>query len=37
MVGVLQQRSAEIDYTHDCLGNYTASPGVDYNGRAPRT
>ncbi|KAJ4985553.1 histidine acid phosphatase [Stagonosporopsis vannaccii] len=36
VVDVLQKRSAEIDYEYDCLANYTASPGVDYNGRAPR-
>ena len=37
VVSVLQKRSAEIDYAYDCLGNYTASPGMDYNGRAPKS
>ncbi|WWC69100.1 uncharacterized protein I206_103036 [Kwoniella pini CBS 10737] len=36
VVNVLQKRIEEIDWNHDCLGNYTASPGNDYNGRAPR-
>ncbi|KAH7396289.1 histidine phosphatase superfamily [Pyrenochaeta sp. MPI-SDFR-AT-0127] len=36
VVSVLQKRSAEIDFDYDCFANYTASPGVDYNGRAPR-
>ncbi|KAF2844728.1 phosphoglycerate mutase-like protein [Plenodomus tracheiphilus IPT5] len=36
VVSVLQKRSAEIDFDYDCFGNYTASAGVDYNGRAPR-
>jgi hypothetical protein len=33
---VLQRRSAEIDFEHDCFANFTAAAGVDYNGRAPR-
>lgn len=37
VVSVLQKRSAEIDFEYDCFANYTASPGVDYNGRAPRS
>lgn len=37
VVSVLKKRSAEIDYQYDCLGNYTASPGMNYNGRAPRS
>ncbi|WWC60742.1 uncharacterized protein I303_103318 [Kwoniella dejecticola CBS 10117] len=36
VVDVLQKRLEEIDWDYDCLGNYTASPGNDYNGRAPR-
>lgn len=36
LVSVLQKRIAEIDFNHDCLGNYTAAPGVNYNGRAPK-
>ncbi|KIY00735.1 uncharacterized protein Z520_03400 [Fonsecaea multimorphosa CBS 102226] len=36
MVGVLQKRIAEIDFNYDCFANYTATPGVNYNGRAPR-
>ena len=36
VVDVLLKRSAEIDYNYDCLANYTASPGVNYNGRAPK-
>ncbi|KAF1848003.1 phosphoglycerate mutase-like protein [Cucurbitaria berberidis CBS 394.84] len=36
VVSVLQKRSAEIDFDYDCFANYTASAGVDYNGRAPR-
>ncbi|KAI1332493.1 phosphoglycerate mutase-like protein [Xylariaceae sp. FL0255] len=34
---VLQDRIDEIDFEHDCFGNYTAMPGVDYNGRAPKS
>ena len=37
VVEVLQKRSAEINYNYDCFANYTASAGVDYNGRAPRS
>ena len=37
VVSALQKRSAEIDYNYDCFANYTATPGQDYNGRAPRT
>ncbi|KAH6614880.1 histidine phosphatase superfamily [Boeremia exigua] len=37
VVNVLQKRSTEIDFDYDCLANYTASPGVNYNGRAPRS
>ncbi len=37
MVSVLQKRINEIDYNYDCFANYTATAGVDYNGRAPRT
>ncbi|KAH7092348.1 histidine phosphatase superfamily [Paraphoma chrysanthemicola] len=36
VVSVLQKRSAEIDFNYDCFANYTASPGIDYNGRAPK-
>ncbi|KAH8925864.1 putative acid phosphatase [Atractiella rhizophila] len=32
----LEQRVQEIDFDYDCFANYTATPGVDYNGRAPR-
>lgn len=37
VVEVLQKRSAEIDFDYDCFANYTAAPGQDYNGRAPRS
>ncbi|KAI5194419.1 phosphoglycerate mutase-like protein [Aureobasidium subglaciale] len=37
MVNVLQKRVAEINYNYDCFGNYTASAGVNYNGRAPKS
>ncbi|CAO2647423.1 Nn.00g083450.m01.CDS01 [Neocucurbitaria sp. VM-36] len=37
VVSVLQKRSAEIDFNYDCFANYTASAGVNYNGRAPRS
>ncbi|KAL5119637.1 hypothetical protein ACEQ8H_002483 [Pleosporales sp. CAS-2024a] len=37
VVSVLQKRSAEIDFNYDCFANYTASPGMNYNGRAPRS
>ncbi|KAF2713514.1 phosphoglycerate mutase-like protein [Pleomassaria siparia CBS 279.74] len=37
VVSVLQKRSAEIDFDYDCFADYTASAGVDYNGRAPRS
>ncbi|EXJ66940.1 uncharacterized protein A1O5_10135 [Cladophialophora psammophila CBS 110553] len=36
MVNVLKQRINEIDFRYDCFANYTASAGVNYNGRAPR-
>ncbi|KAH8722592.1 histidine acid phytase [Phaeosphaeriaceae sp. PMI808] len=36
VVSVLQKRSTEIDFDFDCFGNYTASAGYNYNGRAPR-
>ena len=36
VVSVLQKRIGEIDWNYDCLANYTAEAGVDYNGRAPR-
>lgn len=36
VVDVLKKRSAEIDFDYDCFANYTAVPGVDYNGRAPQ-
>ncbi|KAK8867559.1 phosphoglycerate mutase-like protein [Apiospora arundinis] len=36
VVEVLKKRINEIDFDHDCYGNYTAKAGVDYNGRAPR-
>ncbi|WWD01020.1 hypothetical protein V866_007958 [Kwoniella sp. B9012] len=36
VVKALQQRVEEIDWNYDCHGNYTAVPGKDYNGRAPR-
>jgi hypothetical protein len=36
VVSVLQERAAEIDYTYDCFGNYTATVGQNYNGRAPK-
>lgn len=35
MVKVLRARVDEIDFDYDCFANYTAAPGVDYNGRAP--
>jgi hypothetical protein len=35
VVSVLMDRIAEIDFAYDCFANYTASLGVDYNGRAP--
>ncbi|CZT45068.1 uncharacterized protein RSE6_05346 [Rhynchosporium secalis] len=37
VISVLQKRIVEIDYDHDCLGNYTAAAGNNYNGRAPRS
>jgi len=37
MINVLQQRINEIDFNYDCFGNYTAVPGMNYNGRAPRS
>lgn len=36
VVEVLKRRSEEIDFEYDCLANYTASAGVNYNGRAPK-
>jgi len=36
MINVLQARINEIDFNYDCYANYTAKPGVNYNGRAPR-
>lgn len=36
VLGALRQRVQEIDFDYDCFGNYTAYPGQDYNGRAPR-
>ncbi|KAL5380963.1 hypothetical protein DPSP01_007495 [Paraphaeosphaeria sporulosa] len=35
VVSVLKNRSSEINFNYDCFANYTASPGMDYNGRAP--
>ncbi|GAB1736415.1 hypothetical protein NU219Hw_g7565t1 [Hortaea werneckii] len=35
MISVLQARAREIDFEYDCFADYTAVPGVDYNGRAP--
>jgi hypothetical protein len=32
---VLKKRVDEINFNYDCYGNYTASAGVNYNGRAP--
>jgi hypothetical protein len=37
VVSALEKRIAEIDFDYDCFGNYTASVGHNYNGRAPRT
>lgn len=37
VVSVLEKRIAEIDFNYDCYGNYTASPGNNYNGRAPKS
>ncbi|KAF2730777.1 phosphoglycerate mutase-like protein [Polyplosphaeria fusca] len=37
VVSVLTDRMNEIDYDYDCFANYTASAGVDYNGRAPHS
>ncbi|KAF2113734.1 histidine phosphatase superfamily [Lophiotrema nucula] len=37
VVDVLIKRMDEIDYDYDCFGNYTASAGFNYNGRAPRS
>ncbi|KAF3068449.1 3-phytase A [Daldinia childiae] len=36
VVSVLKDRIDEIDFDYDCFGDYTAEPGVDYNGRAPK-
>ncbi|OAP60111.1 hypothetical protein AYL99_05113 [Fonsecaea erecta] len=36
MVKVLQQRINEINFNYDCFANYTATAGVNYNGRAPQ-
>ncbi|THY15987.1 phosphoglycerate mutase-like protein [Aureobasidium pullulans] len=35
MISILQKRVQEINYNYDCFANYTATPGVNYNGRAP--
>ncbi|KAI6893311.1 phosphoglycerate mutase-like protein [Hortaea werneckii] len=35
MLSVLQARAREIDFEYDCFADYTAVPGVNYNGRAP--
>jgi hypothetical protein len=35
VVSVLQKRAAEINFDYDCFGNYTASVGHNYAGRAP--
>jgi hypothetical protein len=35
VVSVLQKRVAEINFNYDCFANYTAKPGMNYNGRAP--
>ncbi|OTB09629.1 hypothetical protein M426DRAFT_316177 [Hypoxylon sp. CI-4A] len=37
VVAVLKDRVDEIDFDHDCFADYAAEPGVDYNGRAPRS
>lgn len=37
VVAALQRRNEEIDWEYDCFANYTAGPGMDYNGRAPRS
>jgi hypothetical protein len=37
VVSALEKRIAEIDFDYDCFGNYTASVGHNYNGRAPRS
>ncbi|KAH8680537.1 histidine phosphatase superfamily [Xylariales sp. PMI_506] len=37
VVSVLQKRIDEIDFDYDCFANYTATPGVNYNGRAPQS
>ncbi|KAK6957081.1 hypothetical protein Daesc_002366 [Daldinia eschscholtzii] len=36
VVSVLKDRIDEIDFDHDCFGDYSAEAGVDYNGRAPK-
>jgi len=36
MLPILQRRIQEIDFNYDCYANYTAAPGMNYNGRAPR-
>ncbi|KAI0010048.1 histidine phosphatase superfamily [Xylariaceae sp. FL0662B] len=36
VVAVLKDRINEIDFDYDCYGNYTASAGNNYNGRAPK-
>ncbi|KAI1106548.1 phosphoglycerate mutase-like protein [Jackrogersella minutella] len=37
VVSVLMDRIDEIDFDYDCFANYTAEPGIDYNGRAPKS
>ncbi|WVQ78975.1 hypothetical protein IAT38_001067 [Cryptococcus sp. DSM 104549] len=37
VIDVLKKRMDEIDFGHDCYGNFTAEAGKDYNGRAPRS
>ncbi|KAI5866175.1 phosphoglycerate mutase-like protein [Durotheca rogersii] len=37
VVSVLQDRIDEIDFDHDCFADYDVEPGVNYNGRAPRS
>ncbi|KAK4683843.1 hypothetical protein P7C73_g6377, partial [Tremellales sp. Uapishka_1] len=35
VVSALQKRITQIDFNHACNGNYTVTPGKDYNGLAP--
>jgi len=37
VVSVLQKRIAEIDFSYDYFGNYTAKAGLDYNSIALRS